>query len=93
MGKRNTAVTEALPEVTISDYDGIRYLHLGTPWVQGSMRLKDPYMLDLEYVQRMVAWLLFTPADEDLTALHAVQLGLGAAALRPLGSAVGWVLP
>ncbi len=38
-------------------------------------------MLDLEYVQRMVAWLLFTPADEDLTALQAVQLGLGAAAL------------
>ena len=78
--KKNKAAVD-LPAVSVSEGDIARYLHLGTPWVQGSMRLKDPYMLDLEYVQRMVAWLLFTPADEDLTALQAVQLGLGAAAL------------
>ncbi len=78
--KKNKAAVD-LPAVSVSEGDIARYLHLGTPWVQGSMRLKDPYMLDLEYVQRMAAWLLFTPADEDLTALQAVQLGLGAAAL------------
>ena len=78
--KKNKAAVD-LPAVSVSEGDIARYLHLGTPWVQGSMRLKDPYMLDLEYVQRMVAWLLFTPADEDLTDLQAVQLGLGAAAL------------
>lgn len=78
--KKSKAAAE-LPTVSISEGEIARYLHLGTPWVQGSMRLKDPFVLDLEYVQRMMAWLLFTPADEDLTALHAVQLGLGAAAL------------
>ena len=79
MGKRNTAVTEALPEVTISDYDGIRYLHLGTPWVQGSMRVKKPFDIDLEYVQRMMGWLLFVDWD-SVQGRRAMQLGLGAAA-------------
>lgn len=78
--KKSKAAAE-LPTVSVSEGEIARYLHLGTPWVQGSMRLKDPFMLDLEYVQRMMAWLLFTPADEDLSVLHAVQLGLGAAAL------------
>ena len=25
--------------VTFSEVNGIRYLHLGTPWVQGAMRI------------------------------------------------------
>jgi spermidine synthase len=32
-----------LPEVNFSDHGDIRYLHLGTEWVQGSMRLDDPF--------------------------------------------------
>ncbi len=80
MSKRKiTAVAQALPEVTISDYDGTRYLHLGTPWVQGSMRIKKPFDIDLEYVQRMMAWMLFVDAD-TIPARRAMQLGLGAAA-------------
>ena len=31
-----------LPEVNFSDYGDIRYLHLGTEWIQGSMRMDDP---------------------------------------------------
>lgn len=58
----------------------MRSLHLGTPWIQGSMRIAQPYALDLEYVQRMMAWLLFTE-PEALGRFHAMQLGLGAAAL------------
>jgi len=70
----------ALPEVNFSDHGDIRYLHLGTEWVQGSMRLDDPFALHLEYVQRMMAWLLFAdPAG--VPGRHAMQLGLGAAAL------------
>ena len=71
----------ALPEVHCTEDGTRRYLHLGgTPWVQGSMRINRPFDLDLEYVQRMMAWLLFTrPAA--VTQGHAVQLGLGAAAL------------
>lgn len=69
-----------MPQVSVSD-DGIaRYLHLGTPWVQGSMKLKEPFEIDLEYVQRMMAWLLFADLD-SITERKAVQLGLGAAAL------------
>ncbi len=80
MSKRNTGLTEALPEVTISDYDGIRYLHLGTPWVQGSMRIKKPFDIDLEYVQRMMAWLLFVDGD-SVVQRQSMQLGLGSAAI------------
>ena len=69
-----------LPEVHFSDHGPVRYLHLGTDWVQGAMRLDDPWALDLEYVQRMMAWLLFVePAS--VMRRHAMQLGLGAASL------------
>lgn len=70
-----------LPEVSFSDHGDIRYLHLGdTEWVQGSMRLDEPFEIHLEYVQRMMAWLLFVePAS--VGRRHAMQLGLGSAAL------------
>ena len=69
-----------LPEVNFSDHGDIRYLHLGTEWVQGSMRLDEPFEIHLEYVQRMMAWLLFVdPAG--VPGRHAMQLGLGAGSL------------
>jgi spermidine synthase len=72
--------SESLPEVTISESDGVRYLHLGTPWIQGAMRLDDPLAIDLEYVRRMMVWMLAVePAA--LVDAHAVQLGLGAGAI------------
>jgi len=67
----------ALPEVHFSEDAGVRYLHLGTPWIQGSMRIQKPYEIELEYVQRMMAWLLLTEPDE-VRGAHAMQLGLGA---------------
>lgn len=76
--KKNDSVE--LPEVSVSDDGEVRHLHLGTPWIQGSMRLKEPFALELEYVQRMMAWLLFVdPAS--VTKRYAVQLGLGAGAI------------
>jgi spermidine synthase len=67
-------------EVNFSDHGDVRYLHLGTEWVQGSMLLDKPFELELEYVQRMMAWLLFVePAT--VPKRHAMQLGLGAASL------------
>ena len=69
-----------LHEATISEFDGVRYLHLGTEWVQGAMRIRKPSHLQLEYVQRMMAWMLWRPSDA-LADGHAVQLGLGAAAI------------
>lgn len=64
----------------MSEEDGVRYLHLGTPWIQGGMRIKSPQVVEIDYVQRMLASLLWLPtlAPEDA---RAVQLGLGAGAL------------
>ena len=74
------AATPTLPEVNFSDSGDVRYLHLGTEWIQGSMRLDDPFAIDLEYVQRMMAWLLFVE-PQTVAKRHAMQMGLGAAAL------------
>jgi len=62
--------------VTLSELDGVRYLHFGTEWVQGAMRIRKPDWPELEYAQQMMAWLLFEPAPR-----HVVQLGLGTGAL------------
>lgn len=72
--------TTDLPEVNISEHQGVRYLHLGSPWVQGAMCVDAPLALELEYVRRMMAWLMFMPLP-GLRQRHAMQLGLGAAAL------------
>ena len=69
-----------LPVVTFADYGDMRFLHLGTPAVQGSMKISAPFDIHLEYVQRMMAWLLLTDLNQ-VKHLHAMQLGLGAASL------------
>lgn len=69
-----------LPKVNYFDYGDMRFLHLGSPAVQGSMKISKPFELHLDYVQRMMAWMLFA----DLDHLHersTMQLGLGAASL------------
>lgn len=62
--------------VTLSELDGVRYLHFGTEWVQGAMRLRKPDWLELEYAQQMMAWMLFISEPKQL-----LQLGLGTGAL------------
>jgi spermidine synthase len=69
-----------LPTVTHFDYGDMRFLHLGSPAVQGSMKISKPLEIHLEYQQRMMAWLLFADL-EKIKNLHAMQLGLGAASL------------
>jgi spermidine synthase len=62
--------------VTLSEQDGVRYLHFGTEWVQGAMRIRKPDWPELEYAQQMMAWMLFIEAPQAIA-----QLGLGAASL------------
>jgi spermidine synthase len=69
-----------LPEATLSELGGVRYLHLGSIWVQGAMRIRKPQVLELAYVQRMLASLLWLPA-EAIGQGRALQLGLGAGAI------------
>jgi spermidine synthase len=64
------------PPATITEHRGIRFLHLGTPWVQGAMRLSKPDNIELDYVRMMMMWMLFVERPR-----HIVQLGLGSAAL------------
>ncbi|MFT5645181.1 MAG: spermidine synthase [Janthinobacterium sp.] len=64
------------PPATTTEHRGIRFLHLGTPWVQGAMRLAKPDNIELDYVQMMMMWMLFKEQP-----LHVAQLGLGSAAL------------
>jgi spermidine synthase len=77
--------------VTFSEEGGVRFLHFGTWWVQGAMRINKPDFIELEYAQQMMAGLLFLdPNDKRLNQLnkksnhqsfHMVQLGLGTGAL------------
>ena len=85
-GVENEADFEAniesdLPEVSISEEGPVRHLHLGTPWIQGSINLRHPDRLELQYVQRMMGWLLLAPDLDEAVQGHAMQLGLGAGAL------------
>lgn len=65
-----------MDQVTISVHEGVRYLHLGSPWVQGAMRLDQPDQLELQYIQQMMMWQLFMDQPQ-----HIMQLGLGAGSL------------
>lgn len=75
-GAVNAPGQAAHPPATISEHKGIRYLHLGTEWEQGAMRLRTPDAIETEYVQQMMIWMLFNDQPR-----HIVQLGLGSAAL------------
>jgi spermidine synthase len=71
---------QELPPVSLAEYGGLRSLHLGSVWLQGSMRISDPQVLVVDYVQRMMAALLWLPSAA-LGQGRAVQLGLGAGAI------------
>lgn len=62
--------------INLSEHNGVRYLHFGSEWVQGAMRVARPDQVELTYVQQMLAPLLFQTQPQ-----HIVQLGLGSAAL------------
>ena len=81
-----------LAEATISEERGIRYLHLGTPWVQGAMRISKPTKLELDYIQRMMAWLLLRD-PQDLVDTRCLQLGLGRSHHQVLPQRVAFAHP
>ena len=62
--------------ITLSEQDGVRYLHFGTEWVQGAMRIRKPDWPELEYAQQMMSWMLYIAAPRAIA-----QLGLGSATL------------
>jgi spermidine synthase len=64
--------------ITISEERGVRFLHFGSPWIQGAMRIARPYALELEYTRElMFPLLLHGPAWPR----RVLQVGLGAASV------------
>jgi spermidine synthase len=64
--------------IDISEEAGVRYLHFGSSWVQGAMRIARPYALELDYTREMMLPLLLHDDDWPRSVL---QIGLGAASL------------
>ena len=71
------ALATELPPVTLSEYDGVRYLHPGQRVGEGAMRIRKPDAVELDYVQRMLASLLWLPTArlEHPALLHAGSSG------------------
>ncbi|MFN4341074.1 MAG: spermidine synthase [Azonexus sp.] len=75
---RNTRKSPRHP-VDISEEAGVRYLHFGSDWVQGAMRIARPWSLELAYTREMMAGLLLRPPAE--WPRSALLIGLGAGSL------------
>jgi spermidine synthase len=65
--------------IDISEQAGVRYLHFGSSWVQGAMRIARPWNLELEYTREMMASLLLR--DDAHWPRKVLLIGLGAASL------------
>lgn len=65
--------------IDISEQAGVRYLHFGSTWVQGAMRIARPWNLELEYTREMMASLLLR--NDAHWPRKVLLIGLGAASL------------
>lgn len=64
--------------IEVSEEAGLRYLHFGSEWIQGAMRVRRPFALELEYTRLMTAGLLFRTEPWPKRVL---MIGLGAGSL------------
>lgn len=65
--------------IDISEEAGVRYLHFGSEWIQGAMRIARPWNLELEYTREMMASLLLREGAR--WPRKVLLIGLGAASL------------
>ena len=65
--------------IDISEQSGVRFLHFGSSWIQGAMRIARPWNLELEYTREMMASLLLR--DARRWPRKILLIGLGAASL------------
>ncbi len=75
MFKLNRKIHKAISAtemVEVTEVDGVRSLHLGSPTIQSSMKVKDPYALVLAYSWGMMFSVLFKPEIQ-----RSVLIGLG----------------
>ena len=62
--------------IEVSEQAGVRYLHFGSAWIQGAMRLSRPNALELAYTRDFMAALLLRPE-----AKRFLLIGLGAGSI------------
>lgn len=60
----------------MSEQAGVRYLHFGSEWIQGAMRVSRPNALELAYTRDFMAALLLRPE-----AKRFLLIGLGAGSI------------
>jgi len=65
--------------IDISEQAGVRYLHFGSLWIQGAMRIARPWHLELDYTKEMMACLLLREGVRF--PRRVLLIGLGAASL------------
>ena len=63
--------------IEVSEEKGVRYLHFGSDFVQGAMRIARPWARELEYTRELLLPLVL--ADEPPATV--LQIGLGAASI------------
>src|SRR5471030_1373698 len=68
-----------MASIEISEERGVRYLHFGSPWVQGAMRIARPWSLELEYTREMMMPLVLRAGAPWPACV--LQVGLGSASL------------
>ena len=66
-------------EIDVSEEDGVRYLHFGSRWIQGAMRMARPNALELPYTRGMMFPLLLRGGGGWPRSV--LVIGLGAASL------------
>ena len=62
--------------IEVSEQAGVRYLHFGSEWIQGAMRISRPNALELAYTRDFMAALLLRPE-----AKRFLLIGLGAGSI------------
>lgn len=67
-----------MPSIQIDEDEGVRYLQFGAHWIQGAMRIKRPWALELEYSRDMMFALLLRGGGWPRRIL---QIGLGAGSI------------
>lgn len=65
--------------IDISEEAGVRFLHFGSLWIQGAMRIARPWHLELDYTREMMSSLLLR--DDSHFPRKVLLIGLGAASL------------
>jgi spermidine synthase len=66
--------------IEVSEEDGVRYLHFGSRWIQGAMRIARPYALELPYTRDMMFPLLLRSGRGWPRTVLSIGLGAGSIA-------------